>query len=260
MAKKNKYVNFILVGVVIVALFLLYAVKNDVFTTKAAGSDSGNVEGITLALSVSPNHICVDTEKAIFTVGSNLAEKTLCSSWYNIGEGWKFIDNFNLNSNGDYVISTEINIPGNTVFRVACENETMTKLSNEVSLAVNKCGQQQEPVELKCVDADGGQDDQHLIYGTCTGASGTGTWDGCSGGLSGGNLIEAYCDMDKECHTSVWVCTDGQICSMGKCTAPECEDIVNPQSQQDCDIGNTPKGSICGYWQGFDTCKISYIN
>lgn len=113
-------------------------------------------------------------------------------------------------------------------------------------VAVN---QPQQPV---CTDSDGGQDDQHLMVGTVTDPDGSYT-DYCWGD---GRLAELYCE-NGDGKLMLWECGEGMTCRLGKCDLTMCEDIMNANSQADCEGHPTTDGGTCAYWAGMG-CLSSF--
>jgi hypothetical protein len=114
-------------------------------------------------------------------------------------------------------------------------------------------------IQTSCIDTDGGQDDQFLTRGTVN--SNVGTFnvatDECN--WDTGWLNEYYCGEGNAIAMTTHDC-ENWVCDNGACVQPLCEDIMNAQSQADCDAGYTTDGGICSYWNlnGEGQCLSSF--
>ena len=90
-------------------------------------------------ISINPISICVG--QFITGVITSNIPNGICSIFYNTGTGWQLLANVNLNNNGGYSTTQQVNSIGQAKIWAVCgDNQGNYKVSNEVILTVSQCG------------------------------------------------------------------------------------------------------------------------
>lgn len=150
--KNNKYfiVIIILLLIVILALFFLY--KPSIFVEGATynlpGAEQAQVpliittpyQGYWVTLEVTPPELCVG-KLATGTITSNIPNG-ICALIINVNDtGFQFLANINLNAEGKYTYTHQMNAVGKAVFKAICCDSSLIncRYSNEDTINVRNC-------------------------------------------------------------------------------------------------------------------------
>lgn len=195
MAKDNKTIIWI-VAIIALIVVIIYGGKHDWFKLELntyfnegdtyssklnPDTFNGNFMDYSVMLQISPSVICLG-QSSTGTITSNI-NGGVCTIFINSGSGWQILKNIQLNSQGDYSESQNVNSVGTaSLVAICCDAQNNCKISNAASLTVNNCGNSQ------CTDSDGGINPD--IPGKVTTPLGM-VYDTCQ--PSSFDLLEFYC-------------------------------------------------------------------
>ena len=179
MAKNNK--TFI--AILIVGAILIYGASQGWFfnisnfstynqqTVPNPNNLQNQYSGYSVSISLTPTTICIG-QTTIGNINSNIPNG-VCSIFVKSGSGtWTFYSNANLDANGDYSATSPIlTIPGVINFiAVCCDSQGNCKMSSQINLMVNTCGDNDGDGILDNIDPDddndGYLDTEEIIAGT----------------------------------------------------------------------------------------------
>jgi len=170
--KLKKNWKFLLVIIILVAFFsiVVYLLlnMNTIFTFNNNYQYNGGnsqvpfnpneYQSYWLTIRISPTTICVG-DSITGSITSNIYNG-ICSIFLNPGNDWTLFGNINLDSSGSFSTNQRINTVGQATFRaVCCDNNNNCKISNDVSLTINQCGNPDS-------DGDGWDDQTETDEGT----------------------------------------------------------------------------------------------
>lgn len=186
--------------------------NNEAAATPSPNNNFDEYQSYSVLLSFSPSPGCVG-DVITGSIDSNIPNG-VCSLFMKTGTDWQFLQNYNLNANGDVSDANEINTAGTALFRaICCDSSGNCKISNEVSLTINSCSN-----AASCTDTDGGI--MYYVAGKVTTSLGS-MYDTCQ--PNGMDLLEFYCDDLGNQASSGIGCPDGctQSISGGYCNTPQ---------------------------------------
>ncbi len=224
MAKQISQTTWIIIAIVAIAVFYyggtqgFFSTVNN-YQTETNNALQNNNPSYTAGIHFSSNTICSGSQTT-GTIDSNMPGAT-CNVYMDTGSGYNNIGSVILNSAGSFS-QTQTGDVGNIKFKAICMLNNLYTTTNEATLVVNNCQQNQNPV---CTETDGGV--KEFLAGSVA-YNGSQYNDECK---TSNSVNEYYCDDLGLVQMGTLPCANG--CEGGACNT---EPIVCHDSDSDLPV------------------------
>lgn len=194
MAKKDKNNMIILIifAIAIIGFFMWKGGGASSYTQMQAAAQQSNNDGFSYNVGIhfSPNTVCTGESLTAY-IESNMPAAS-CTIYGDTGNGYKNIKTVSLNNNGDYSEVTSLDTIGVATMKVICVKDGHYSTSNEATLTVQLCAQQDQNQNQpsSCTDTDGGNK-EYLAGKVTVGSPAITYMDNCIGSAA---VREFFCD------------------------------------------------------------------